>query len=145
MIILNIGNKDTLNTLNAFIGLNKNLVIGGSLSLFLQGVDLKREVSDIDIIVEKGQKIKTPQGFELSMTNKSEYRNLMAQGYFNGIKVDFLLKDEDVTTIPLSTCFDITLVSKQTIIKAKLSYLMDSKTTEVEKKKHAKVIENLLL
>ena len=107
------------------------LVVGGTYALQLQGIDLKREPKDIDIIIVNSYG-----------TNKIEkYRRFFRFLYkYNGPYIDWMSEgwetsDGDFVTVDGILCF-----TPQAIIKAKQIFIDSGNLTEEGADKHKKDI-----
>ena len=122
-------NKMKLSTIKALQEANPNLIIGGSISLYLQGVRLKRFESgevDYDITLPYYQLLKSKEGIRIDENGEdrpsgSDYGETIL---IDDVKADIRIDPKQKYEMLKYKDFEYKVVPLETIIKAKAEYAL---------------------
>lgn len=124
---------------------NPNLIIGGSVSLYLQGVHLERFKSgeiDYDITLPYYQILETKDGISIQdgedRPSGSDYRETLL---IDGVKADLRIDPSQKYQVLEYKGFKYKIVPLETIIKAKAEYAL----TKWGKDKHLSDLKEMIL
>ena len=129
---------------NKFIELNPNTIaIGGSLMLKLRGIDIGREIHDLDLITnEHVLTINIPEGIGLyNKDGKSPYAggSMKCQCIDNDLTIDILSSLETIDIIN-----GIPLGSIQALIEAKIKYAQQDNDDAIKHQNDLIILKKLI-
>lgn len=123
-------NKMKLHTVKALQEANPNLIIGGSISLYLQGVRLKRFNDggiDYDITLPFYQRLEVKDGIKIDEEGGEDRPSGSDYGetiYIDNVKADIRIDPKQKYEMLKYKDFEYKVVPLETIIKAKAEYAL---------------------